>query len=166
MSIYIKIDGLDKLTANLKAFEDDLVKTMTAAGREAATTIILDTPGLQPYPKNGPGNLPPVPYYIRGRGMQVSDTKNRMDSERMGSQNMTGEAALSGTKYFIKVRPLQVTIGNRASYANRVIGEKQSPVMARIGWLKMSTVAQRRTPEIVKIFQLWINKLLKEKGLI
>ena len=147
----IKIDGIEKLTANMTALGQELNDGLTGAGLEAAREV-LDTPGLRVYPPATAANQPPTPYYIRGRGTQYKRGNNGK-SERYGTQFTTNQV---GTVTYI---------GNRASYAPYLGGEKQAQVMKNIGWRKLLDVAKEKLPKIKAIYQAWINRAIKRLGL-
>jgi hypothetical protein len=153
-AIHIKIEGLDKLEKKFDELKDEIKDTWQAAGEESAN-LILDTRGLRSYPMETDANMPPVPYYIRGTGMQISESKN------------TGSSEVLGKQFYVRSRPASwaTVIGNRASYAKHVIGQKQAKAMARIGWRKLFDVALSKQKEITEIYQAWINRLLKKVGL-
>ena len=150
--IHIEVTGIDKLIAGLNKFPQQIHKNMGAAGAEASKRVILVTPGLQKYPPPTAANQPPEPYYIRGRGTQTK-SGNRGGSERLGTQFYTDAAGMN------------TTIGNRASYADYVVGEGQAHFMAPKGWRKLYEVAQEKTAQIVKVYQAWIDKTIRELGL-
>jgi len=147
----IKIEGIEKLTANMKEFGQELQSGLEGAGQEVAREV-LDTPGLRVYPPATSANQPPTPYYIRGRGTQYK-RGNDGRSERYGTQFTTNQV---GTVTYI---------GNRASYAPYLGGEKQSTVSAIHGWRRLLDVAKEKLPQITKIYQAWINRAIKRLGL-
>lgn len=153
----ITVRGLDKLAAAFKRFPDTIRRNIAQAGGEAAHRVILPTEGLKRYPPAGPGNAPPYPYYIRGRGTQVSAGRNLYNSERLGTQFYV-EHRLRGTGFVTE-------IGNRASYARYVVGENQARHMAPIGWRRLIDVAREKLSEIQKVYQAWVDKTITELGL-
>lgn len=152
--VHIELRGLDKLEKKFDELKDEIAKTWAAAGEEAAKEI-LDTLGLRVYPSETSANHPPAPYYIRGTGMQVSDTKNLHNSQVLGKQF-----------YVRSDQPTWATIiGNRASYAKYVVGQQQGRQMAHIGWRRLFDVANDKIKDITEIYQAWIDRLLKRTGL-
>lgn len=150
--INLHIEGMDELHAAMRKFESESKRYMGAAGQESAE-VIIDSPGLRKYPPAGPGNQPPTPYYIRGRGMQYANG-NAMNSERYGTQ------------FYTEQRDYQTKVGNRSSYAEYLAGEDtQLPYMAAIGWRKLIDVLRDKLPDIGRIYQAWIDKLIKDIGL-
>ena len=149
----IEIVGLDKLLSALDKFPNKVKTTLARAGQEAAKEVI-ETKGLHNYPPLTSANRPPTPYYIRGQGMQYKN-KNSMSSERLGTQ------------WYVKSSGYQTKIGNRASYAKWVHDDKeQARAMATIGWRKLFEVAKEKKAQITKVYQTWVNKTLRELGLL
>jgi hypothetical protein len=58
-----------------------------------------------------------------------------------------------------------VKIGNIASYAEHVHGDKQAKHMAAIGWRKLWDVAKDKTKRITRIYNAWVDRALKLAGL-
>ena len=150
--IKITVVGLDKVLAALSKFPNQIAKYVTQAGDEAANRVILNERGLKKYPPATSANMPPTPYYIRGRGMQYK-TYNTNSSERLGTQ------------WYVKKAGLGTEIGNRASYARYVVGEEQALFMAPKGWRKLYEVAMEKKDKIKAVYQAWINKLIRDLGL-
>ena len=151
--IRIEVQGLEKVQAALTKFPKQIAKYMQQAGSEAAKRAILPTQGLQKYPPAGAANAPPEPYYIRGRGT-MTKSGLRATSERMGTQWYTKASQSFSTE-----------IGNRASYAKWAHGTEQARAMARIGWRKLVAVATEKIGDIVKVYQAWVDKLIRDLGL-
>lgn len=148
----IEIKGIDKLIANLSRFRAQIKLYLAAAGREASEDII-NQKGLRKYPPVGAGNMPPTPYWIRGRGLETKKG-NKGNSERYGTQ------------FYTKSSGYDTKIGNRATYAKWLTDEnKQAKHMAAIGWRKLIDVARERSREITRIYQSWIDKLIRDLGL-
>ena len=151
MEIKMEIKGLDAVTAALRKMGQRAAPYFQAAGGESAEEII-QTPGLGIYPAAGPGNSPPTPYYVRGQGTQYL-------------RGNDGRSEKLGTQFFTDYHSNGLTIGNRASYADWVIGERQARHMAAIGWQPLHVVAQQKLSRIVAIYQKWLDKLVKDAGL-
>lgn len=150
--IEITVVGADKLAAALDKFGDEIKRGMKDAGDEAAKGI-LETVGLRKYPPLTSANMPPTPYYIRRRGMQYA-THNNQKSENYGRS------------YYVKHKAGSTVIGNSASYAKYLAGDKdQTGKMASIGWRKLVDVAREKIGEITKIYQGWVDRLIKTLGL-
>ncbi len=149
--IRIEIKGLDLLISKLGKFNMTLVNTLKGASIEA-TNEILETQGLRNYPPATAANRPPEPYYIRGRGTQY---KNRND----------GKSERYGTQFYVKSDGYQAIVGNRASYAQYLTGDKQAGKMADKGWRKLFDVAKEKMPKIQQIYQNWIDRLMQTLGL-
>jgi hypothetical protein len=58
-----------------------------------------------------------------------------------------------------------VVIGNRASYASYLGGDNQVGWAAGVGWRKLSEVAREKISEITRIYNAWIERLIKKVGL-
>jgi len=151
--IHIKIEGLDKIHKALAEFPRQIGKYFAQAGAESAHEILKEQ-GLKSYPPATEANAPPTPYYIRGRGTQTAHG-NLNNSERLGTQ------------FYIdsNVGGFKTEIGNRASYAQYVIGEEQAGNMGIKGWRKLWDVAIEKRDKITDIYQAWINKLIRDLGL-
>jgi len=151
--IEIEIKGLKELIKNMDSVGPDLPPYMRGAGIEVSGEL-LSTPGLQNYPPATEANRPPTPYYIRGRGMQTSPSRNDGSSQRLGTR---WENRRSGT--------LGTVIRNPVTYAEWVHGLNQARAMMAIGWRILFEVATEKTDMIASIYDKWIGKLLKNKGL-
>lgn len=149
--LFIEVTGLDVVLRNFDAVQRDLPEYLGMAGKESADEI-LNTVGLRKYPPTGPGNTPPVPYYIRGRGMQTA----------FGND---GKSEKYGTRWTVNYREMTTIIANNTSYAHKLAGPDQQPRFAAIGWRKLADVANEKIGEITKIFDGWINKLIRDKRL-
>lgn len=140
-----------KLLHFLNRFPQEAQKAIRAAGGEFAARI-LETEGVKKYPPAGEGNMPPTPYYIRGRGTQYA-TYNAGNSERYGTRFQTAH------------KPYQTIIQNDASYAKYLADERdQARHMAAIGWRKLVDVAKEKLDLGVKIYQAWIERMIKRAG--
>ena len=151
--IRIRVEGLDKVVNNLNKFGNDLPRYVSGAGKEASN-VILRTEGVQKYPPATQANTPPPPYYIRGRGMQTSKTRNDLRSQKLGTR-------WSVEQY----KGLGIVIKNPVTYAEYVHGKRQARWMARIGWKKVYDVAKEKTKEIEDVYNRWIQRLLRKYGL-
>ena len=148
-AIRIRVEGLDVVVKNLDKIGSDLPRYIMGAGKETADNV-LAVQGLRRYPPMTQANQPPPPYYIRGRGMQVSSSRNTGKSERLG------------TRWDVKqFGRLGIEISNPVSYAEWVHGERQARAMRRIGWKKLSEVAKEKAKTIEAIYNKWVNKLLE-----
>jgi len=145
--------------------------------RDSATLIgdrILNTRGLRQYPPEGPGNRPPVPYWKRGVGREVSAGRKQKRSEGVGvsvraTRNLHNSEKLGSHFYSLgevtSPGSLVVRIGNPVSYAPYVVGEQQSSVMAKIGWKKLSDVARAKLSEVGRIVEAVLKDTFKRIGL-
>jgi len=151
MAKIIVIKGMENILRKLEKFPGVIRENMGAAGAEASEEI-LNTEGLRNYPPHTDANLPPAPYYIRGRGMQYA-SGNAENSERYGTLWNT---ATSGYR---------TTIGNRATYAPYLGGEKQARAMKPIGWRKLFDVAQEKRAKLTAIYAAWVARAKQQAGL-
>ena len=149
--LVIKVDGIDKLQSDLRAFGQELTDGLTGAGDEAAREV-LDTEGLRNYPPLTPANQPPTPYYIRGQGTEYQYGNN-------------GKSERYGTQFYNEQRGYTTYIGNRASYAKYLGGNEQSQFMMWIGWKRLIDVAREKSGKIKEIYQAWIDRALNRLGL-
>lgn len=150
--IKIRVEGLDQALRAAARFGERAEAYFQRAGEEAADEI-LDTPGLRAYPPLTAANLPPAPYYIRGRGTQYASGRNRGESQRLG------------TRFYVRADPGRTVIGNTASYAEHVVGFEQAFAMFVIGWRRLYDVAHARTADITRVYQGWLDKLIRDAGL-
>ena len=156
--IEIEVEGMDKLLTGMDRFSKEIATNISAAGAEAAREI-LDTEGLRRYPPETEANQPgryslsthrEMGYYVRGRGAVSPSGLQYTTSERLGTQ------------FYVKRGRLDTTIGNRASYAPFVVGDKQARFHKARGWRTLWDVANEKIPEITRIFQQWINQTIKD----
>lgn len=170
ITLTVKVKGLKELETAMQRAPVAIQNAL----RDSATLVgdhILNTRGLRQYPPEGPGNRPPVPYWKRGVGREVSAgrkkqgaggrvraTRNLHNSEKLGSRFYSLGEIASPTS-------LVVRIGNVASYAPYVVGERQSRVMAKIGWKKLSDVARAKLNSVGRIFEAVLKDTFKRIGL-
>lgn len=150
-ALEIKVKGLDKVLDGTKKLVREIEWGMTKAGQEASKEIV-ETEGLQKYPPTTAANRPPVPYYVRGEGMQTA-------------RGNDGKSERYGTQFYTKQSDYTTTIGNSAGYAPYLGGDEQARAMARIGWRKLYDVASEKIGKITQIFQAWIDKAINKSGL-
>ena len=153
----IEVDAKEFMRA-VDRFPQVLRNNIQRAGLEASNEV-LNTEGLRNYPPATDANMPPSPYYIRGRGMEYK-SYNDHRSERYGTQWNT------------RTRGTIVIIGNRASYAPYLAGTKgktgdkgQAYHMAAKGWRRIWDVVQEKQGKIKRIYQAWVGRALKSVGL-
>ena len=147
ISLEIKMHGLLK---TIRKAPREIAIALRGAGREAGTEII-ETQGLKSYPPATSANMPPTPYYIRGRGMQYANS-NDMRSERYGTQ------------WNVKIKPYGVVIGNRASYAPFVGGDPPALPLSRKGWKSLVGIGRSKIGDVRRIYELWIARAIKRAG--
>ena len=156
--VNIEVRGLEELKIKFAKLKRDLSKYMADAAVDATKSVILLPRGggggkeHALYPPETAANKAPEPFYIRGVGMQYKKG-NSYKSEKLGSS------------FIVKKVGYGARIGNNASYAPYVIGDNQSRRMKEIGWTKLIDVAKENLDKIKKVFQVWIDKALKNDGL-
>ena len=150
--IKITVEGEERIVAALKEFPREISKAFTQAGRESAT-MILEQKGLRQYPPMTGANAPPYPYYERGRGTWTSPGRNTGKSENLGKK-----------WYMRKSGSWNYEIGNTASYAKYVHGDKQNRYLTVIGWRVLSDVAKEKMTQITDIYNRWVSYVLKQIG--
>ncbi len=155
-TIEIQVKGLLELQTRLKAAPREMAQAVKDAAGLVGDTV-LNTEGLRKYPPSGPGNRPPLPYYVRGGGTQTAHG-NLGNSENLGKRfySIGAVAGLGSTV---------VRIGNVASYAPYVVGQDQARAMARIGWRRLYDVAVEKQGRIRNIFEAVIQSALRKLGL-
>lgn len=149
----ITVVGIEKIQAALNKFPREIEKYVTQAGDQVGKRVVLKTEGLQKYPPATGANAPPFPYYQRGLGTWTSANHNTGKSENLGKQ------------WYVSKKGLGTEIGNRASYGRWVHGEEQASFMKPKRWRILYDVVKEKLPEITKVYQAWINKLIKDLGL-
>ena len=152
-TIKIRIEGLNEAIRGIQNIDIDLPRYLRGAGQEVSRDL-LGVRGLQNYPPATAANQPPPPFYVRGRGMQTSASRNDGKSERLGTRWETRQHGQYGTE-----------IRNPASYAEWVHGLKQARAMAAIGWRILLEVAKERVDIMTGIYGKWVDNLLRKNGL-
>jgi hypothetical protein len=126
--------------------------TFEGAGRQVFDEVLMPTVGLQNYPPATAANFPPTPYYVRGEGRQYA-SYNDKSSQRLDTQ------------FYVEQEGYTTTVGNRATYAQYVVGEEQARHMKAIGWRKLYEVAVEKIDQITEVYQKWVDRLIKTLGL-
>lgn len=144
--INVTVTGLEALLARFGDMPSKIKSALRIAASNAGG-VITKTPGLKLYPPSTAANAPPTPYYIRGRGTQLK-SRNLYNSERLGSH------------WYIRGDGLKIIIGNDATYAPYVHGDKQPAHMAAKGWRKLVDVAHERKAEIAAEFDRVITSIV------
>ena len=144
-NVHVEIKGLARIQAAFRQFPGVVARDMSAAGKEAAEEI-LKTRGVRTYPGQTAANAPPVPYYIRGRGTETA-SGNLGNSEKLGTQWNVRKG-------------WSTKIGNRASYAAHVHGEKQAAAMGDIGWVKLKDAALMKITQVTRTYNRWVKYTL------
>jgi len=147
----IQVIGLDKVIAAFGRFPNQIGRYMGLAGIQAGQKII-QTKGLAQYPPATAANVPPTPYYIRGRGTQTA-------------HGNLGNSQNYGKSYTVEGVPYGVRIGNSASYAKYLGGEEQVHWAGPRGWRKVFDVAKEKLDIIRQVYNDWIAKCIRDLGL-
>ena len=157
----IEVRGLEKLTAALDKFPDEIKTGLAAAGQEAGEEIV-DTEGLRSYP---PEYHAPRPF--------VSDKQRRYFFAALRSGEIEvpyrrGQSPGSekyGDQFYVESRGYNLTaVGNRASYARWLAGGG-SKYMAAGGWKQLLEAARAKMGQITRIYQAWIDRIAARLGL-
>ncbi len=146
---FVTVDDTE-VKASFIALKGAFPQNMEGAGMEAANET-LDTEGVRTYPPAGPGNVPPEPFYIRGRGTQT----------RSGNR---GESQQYGKRWQIVAEGFTTVAENFATYGAWLISDLQARVMGRIGWRKVSGVIQEKFEKLLEIYIKWAQKGLDDAG--
>ena len=148
MTARIEIKGLDKLVKKIKKIEQmDAVK---AALKNAATILAGE---MADYPPETAANRPPVPFYIRGRGLQTA-RGNLGNTENLAN-------SWEGAKPQIRDKGFTVIIGTNVSYAPYVQSDDfQARWMKDIGWQTDKQVLDDNEDEVTEYLGDAIRKVL------
>jgi hypothetical protein len=151
------------------------------------------TPGNYPpatganFPRSNLKSHSPMSYYERGKGVwqPVSTaaklrnlgaggfgpkTKRVAKSWGFGGYKLIPTSERLGTKYSMTTshvyhEPGTVWFEARATYAEYVIGDRQSAAMKRIGWRRLWEVANENIKKIVAVYQKYVDLALKDADL-
>lgn len=149
MATGIRIEGAKELRRKLAGIQElDEKAVLRAIGLD-----IIDA--VSPYPNKTVANSPENPsgrWYERGYGPRWRRKRTGGVGGRRTSENLS-------KKWGIVVRGSQVQIGNTASYAEYVQGEKQAGFHASRGWKKLQDVAEQRLPEVVDALRKQIDRI-------
>jgi hypothetical protein len=162
--IRVKIEGLDRLQKAIARFPREAKKYMGQAGKEAAERVVFQTPGLKKYPPGGPG-APQAEYWTdkQRRFFFAALRDGRIQVPYVRGQSPGSEKY--GAQYYAQAVGYKTEIGNRASYAHWLAGDDQSKYMANRGWRKLKEVVDEKMGNITKVYQAWVDKLLRDVGL-
>lgn len=145
----IEVEGLDELRRKLGNIKVNKItkQALSTAGLE----ILSD---VRPYPTQ-PAPKNPNYQYLRGTGtMYVPTGRIQKTSEDMRS------------KWYIKTRPKQVSIGNLTKYAKWVHGdnrgENQARIHTRTGWKVLVKTGEQKLPEITRAIQREIDRAWRQ----
>ena len=143
MPAYIEFKGLEPLMKKVKTIGQ--MKAVKAALLNAGN----DVKGIiSEYPDPTAANQPPVPYYIRGRGMQTAS------GNLLNSEDLADSWAITTRDH-----GFTVVIGNNVSYAPFVQSKEfQARWMKDIGWKTEVEVMEKETDRVVE----WVLKAVKK----
>jgi hypothetical protein len=150
--INLNVKGMDKVQAGLKQLATAIPQTMKNITQEVGSEV-LDTTGLRSYPGLTAANMPPTPYYIRGKGTQYK-SGNSGKSENLGKQWKVDNPDT-----------FSVRMKNDVSYAPFVNGEDQASALKAIGWRILPEVAQEKIDKLRAIVEAWITRMIVKAGL-
>ena len=119
-------------------------------GRALGKVVFAVGADIEKYPPAGSGNRAPAPFYIRGRGTQLSGGRNLNNSQRM-SVKWNQSIAIDGER---------ATIENTASYSPFVIGRFQARFHAQRGWVNVPDYVEENASRLGEIY---FDELLKGK---
>lgn len=156
MQVKITIKGVDEFRRKTAKFSAELEKANAplAALIVQLVTLPRGDGSKQAYPPQTGSNHPPVPFYRRGIGTQVSARHNLGNSEQLHRH------------FTYTTKPLQVTIKNTVSYARYVIGAPPARRMQAKGWLSLLHLAVSKAVDIRNLYAAWMAKVLKDLKLI
>lgn len=147
MTDRITVKGLNQVLAKINRIKSPAVrKRVLSAGAFQAQELIAV------YPKSTIANSPANPtgrWYERGFGTRTATGKAYATSETLGRRWTT------------RVTANQAVVGNNASYARFVQGDKQAALHKRRGWVSTRDVAEK--PENVrKIVRAMDDQMARE----
>lgn len=176
--IKINVEGLEQTINRIRLLysreaNSKLTKYLAAAGRECATRVLWPVVGLRKYPPataaNQPGRTKTVqfrndrtvtfrmPWYERTKGSHIPT--------RGGGWKFVKTSENLGKQWYVKtVQGTGTEIGNRASYAQYVVGEEQARAMGRIGWKQLAEVAADKVADFVTVYTQWLKKVINDIG--
>lgn len=153
-TLKIELRGVKELQAKLNKMNGKLAEAAKLSSVEISAMLLKERGGGKSfYPAETSHNKPPVPYYIRGVGEQWGANYNDNSSEKMN------------TKFYTTSTAKRITIGNRAIYAQKTIGENQDPFFRGIGWARLLDVAKSQLSQYAKIYERKLKEIIKRLGL-
>jgi hypothetical protein len=162
-TIHIDVQGLDKIQAALDKFPRQIESYLGQAGDEAAKRVIFEAEGLKKYPPGGPGA--PQPFKTDKSRRYFFAALKSGEIEVPYRRGQSAKSERYGTQWYAERKGYSTLIGNRSSYAQWLGGQNQSGYMAGRGWRRLTDVVHERMGDIVKTYQSWVDKLLRDLGL-
>lgn len=147
----VKLLGLYELIRILDRHPREIYVSFREAGKTVFKNVIAPTRGIKYPPLSKQRRT--IPYYKRGTGTQYARGRNDHKSERLGTK-WYAKAQTQGGRF-------ATYVGNVASYAPYVHGEKQARRMAGFGWRRLWDVVKEKTPEIVRVYQDFVNQVIR-----
>jgi hypothetical protein len=151
VDVRISITGAENLQASLKKLPIGIRSTFPTAHKKFGEEIINQI-GVKVYPPTGPGNYPPVPYYIRGKGTQYA-THNAGNSEQYGK------------RWTSQINWQRGIFSNSASYARFLGGSPNAYRMRAIGWKSLLDAAKGKMQRAGEIYGKAVVDALIKVGL-
>lgn len=188
MAKTLKIDGLKEFEQALQAA---LEIAWPIIKRAMVESLALLHDAIATYPPSTEANQPgrfslktqrPMGYYERGRGwwypIMRKDTLPEKLGKTRGAIRATrrtgvagyklaggGKSELLGRSWTTEINETDDAmvgeIGNNASYAGYVQGERQNRIHARRGWPTLSATVDRLSDDITEIFNGAVDDILK-----
>lgn len=148
----IELRGIDKVRRLLD------VRHVETASRRAIGKFAREVKlRAVPYPPEGPWNQP-GPYPHRWYQRHFGPRWGRKDGS-IGGRN-TSEVMQK--KWYDKtVSPWQAVVGNKASYADWVVGEQQAAVHRQHGWKKLADVARETMPLWERLLAVEVERAME-----
>lgn len=161
MTVEVEIKGLARILEALRRFPREVLQAFEGAGREAGNEI-LDTTGLRAYP---PAYHAPQPFKSDQQRRGFFAALQAGEIEVPYRRGLSPRSERYGTQFYVLPQGAETKIGNRASYAGWLAGERQSAYMAAGGWRKLADVAREKLDVVGRIYEAWITRTLRNLGL-
>lgn len=165
--IFIDQEQYDRDVAAIQkkidAIPNELDRNWAAASDEAAKEILM-SPGIVDYPIQKIGV--PQPFKT-DKSRRYFFAALRRGEITVPYRRGQGKSQTYGKQWYVETSGMTATIANRATYARYLAGEtEQSAYMKARGWRKIKEVADEKLPEIIKIYEGWTGRALKNLKLV
>lgn len=155
--------SLRELQAKFAAISSELERNWARASEEVAHEIV-EVEGLKQYPINTAGA--PQPFKSDKSRRYFFAALRRGEIEVPYRRGQSPGSETYAKRWYVEVSGLTATIGNNASYARYLSHEtEQSGYMAARGWRKLKEVAEEKLPDIIKIYEGWTGRAMKNLGI-